>query len=161
METPVNRLRSVAAALRLDMITPQGVITEAVELLSDLPLNRPLAELAGAEPLRGAVAEVLSRALVAEGSDMPSDNEAGRIVAETISKAIVTGAVAPSEGARAIWWKVVRRIPELESELGHFIGLASEWEDDTAHRAEYENDIRQAAAKLADRPDSSASHGLH
>ncbi len=146
----MERLRLAAAAVQLDLVSPEVVIiAEAADILPDLPSNRPLAELAGASPSREVVSGVLSRALEVEGSHMPSDNEAGRIVARNISRAILGGKVSASEGAREIWWKVVRRVPSLEGELGHFAGLASEWEDDIAHRAEYEADIREAATEVA------------
>ena len=150
MDAPLQRLRCAAAALRLDLLPPEGVVAEAAKLVNELPTNRSLAELAGATATTEVVTDLLSRALEEEVSSLPSDREAGRIVAREVCRAIVRADVSPVEGARTIWWKVVRRVPELERELGHFVGLASEWEDDSAHRAQYEDDIRRAAAALAE-----------
>ena len=150
MHPALRRLRSAAARLRVDVLWPEALVAEAAEILPELPSNEPLAELAGATPLREPVEELLSRALEWEGSRMPSDYEAGKIVAREIGESILSGAMSAPEGARMIWWKVVRRVPELESELGHFVGLASEWEDSIGHRDEYEADIRRAAAELVE-----------
>ncbi len=149
MEAPVIRMREFAAGLQLDLISPEGVITEAANLLSEFPSNGPLADLANAAPFREPVLSLLAKALRVEGSGLPSEREAGLLMAKDVGRRIINGQMSPSDGARTIWWKVVSRVPELEGELGHFVSLASEWEDDTAHRAEYEADIRRAAAELA------------
>lgn len=63
------------------------------------------------------------------------------------AREILAGRLDPYEGARLIWvegWNELGR-PE---ELTVFVGCASEWEDDPDHRAEYEADIRAAAAAL-------------
>lgn len=146
---PREKLRLAAAWFKLDLRPPESVVDAAVELLDELPTNEALAELAGTKAFREDVTEALSRALVAEGMALPSDEEAGRLVARDVAGAIVRGDIGPVEGARLIWWDIVRGVPALEGELLHFVGMASEWEDDIAHRPEYEAEIRAAATELA------------
>lgn len=148
LQAPVEKLRSAAARFRLGHSRSEAIISEAADLLSEMLWNQPLAELAGSEPSSDVVEVKISRALEAEGYVMPTITEAGRIVARDIAFGILNGDISPQKGARFIWWEVVGEIPELEDELGHFAGLASEWEDDTVHRLEYEEDIRRAAAEL-------------
>lgn len=62
---------------------------------------------------------------------------------------IVAGRFDPHEGARLIWWRGWNELGRPE-ELTVFVACASEWEDDSVHRAEYEADIRAAAATLLD-----------
>lgn len=145
---PRERLRLVAAWFKLDLRPPESVVDAAVGLLDELPTNEALSELAATKPFREDVTEALSRTLAAEGMAVPSDEEAGRLVARDVAAAIVRGDIGPVDGARLIWWDIVRGVPALEGELLHFVGMASEWEDDVAHRAEYEAEIREAAAEL-------------
>lgn len=80
--------------------------------------------------------------------DPVDDHQAGLEVAKRLAQQILGGSVAPAEGARRIWWDISRRSPLLEEQLQPFRGLASEWEDDLAHRDEYERDIVEEARCL-------------
>lgn len=150
MSTALEVLRSVASRFQLELLPPEFVVAQAAELVQGLPDNRDLAELAGTTPLRDFVGDALARALESEGMHFPTPEDAGRLVAHEAAEAIVRGDTSPVEGARLIWWDVVRAVPQLDEELGHFIGLASEWEDDSSHRNEIEDDIRRAAAELVE-----------
>jgi hypothetical protein len=151
MYTAVERLELLAAELHLEMTSPATVVARAADLVADMPSNEALARLAGAEPLLNVVVDLLTTALEQEGSTLPQGPSAGRLVARHLCRSIVENEIEPIDGARAIWWKVVRQVPELESDLGHFVGLASEWEDDAARRDEYATDIRMAAAEVCGR----------
>jgi hypothetical protein len=152
MVSSLDKLLLAASALQLGLLSPEDIIAEAAELLSELPSNVSLAQLAGAEPSMDCVMKLLSQTLALEGLSVPSVPEAGRILVRDISRAILAGKVSAPEGARTIWWQIVRRVPELESEFGHFVGLSSEWEDDYLNRNQYESDIRRAAAKVTRNP---------
>lgn len=60
---------------------------------------------------------------------------------------IVHGTLTPYEGARLIWWHGYNELG-YPDELTPFVGLASEWEDDPAHRALYEQGILKEARQL-------------
>jgi hypothetical protein len=74
------------------------------------------------------------------GIAVPSPTEAGLSTAESIAEDVLKGKVPPYDGAKLIWDEIYTRFPEL-IELRSFVGLASEYEDDERHRAEYEGDI--------------------
>ena len=73
-----------------------------------------------------------------EDHDLPT-----RVLTRSWAGAIVAGTLPPYEGARLLWraWSELLRPDDLTV----FVGLASEWEDDPAHRDEYEQDILEAA----------------
>jgi hypothetical protein len=68
---------------------------------------------------------------------VPSRTEAALKKARTIAAEILNGQVSHYKGAKQIWNEVYVRYPEL-SQLRVFVGLASEYEDDTEHRSDYE-----------------------
>lgn len=67
---------------------------------------------------------------------VPTPAEAGLTLARNIASEVLSGAIVPYEGAKRIWDQVYTRLPELK-QLRPFVGLASEYEDDIAHRDEY------------------------
>jgi hypothetical protein len=145
----IATLRMASAELQLDFIPPETVVRRAAELVADVPSDYlDLAMLAGAEPLRDEVTELLAVALEHNGAAVPDRTEAGRLVTVRVCRDIMNGNLSPVEGARLLW-RVVRDVPVLEGELLQFVGLASEWEDSPGQRIEIESDIRQAAAQFA------------
>jgi hypothetical protein len=70
-------------------------------------------------------------------------SEIDAVVARALERAneVLQGTRAPYEGARELW-RLSNDLSELVDALRPFAGLASEWEDNPAHRSEYENDIR-------------------
>lgn len=77
----------------------------------------------------------------------PSRVEAGLAIAREIATSIVEERITPYEGARRIWWDVYVKIPQLK-QLIPFVGMASEFEDDSNHRDNYSQMILQEARKL-------------
>jgi hypothetical protein len=120
----------------------------AVQALADGYDSPTLFQLAGAE---GSDTEHLrrlfSRAITELGITLPSPMEAGLSTAESIAENVLKGKVEPYEGAKLIWDKVYTRFPEL-LQLRPFVGLASEYEDDEKHRAEYRCDILEECSML-------------
>lgn len=53
----------------------------------------------------------------------------------------------PYEGAKELW-SLSSAMWELPDALLPFVGLASEWEDDPAHRDEFDHDITLAMERL-------------
>ena len=145
MMDPVKELREVASEFRLELASPEAVVDVAWRLVDALSGNEPLVELTGAESTRADVGPLLRKALEWEGFNWPSEEEAGKWVALKISGAIVEGILDPVEGARTIWWNIIETVPTLRSQFMDFVALASEWEDDVAHRREYEAGIREVA----------------
>ena len=145
----IATLRLASAELQLHFIPPETVVRRAAELLADVPSDyADLAVLAGAEPRRDEVEDLLAWALENEGAAVPDRTEAGLLGTAKVCRDIVNSTLSPVEGARLIW-RLVRDVPALEGELLQFVGFASEWEDSPDQRVEIESDIRQAAAEFA------------
>lgn len=149
---PLGQLRATAAEYCLDLIGPDIVIARAAALISSMPSSASLIELAAAEPHREDVANGLRATLEEQGSHMPGRAESGVLVTLEICQMIIDERMTPIAGARMIWWKVAGLVPELAQDLRLFVGLASEWEDDDAHRAEYEDQIIDLAAETLRQP---------
>jgi len=141
-------VRELAALRRLDLVAASYAIEWAASRIAEGDTSENLTRLASLPPDTEAddVDSLLSDALH-EPDRLPARDArvAGEIVAQKLARDIVKGLIAPYEGAKRIWIDVARRVEDLEPALRPFIGLASEWEDDTAHRQEYEEDIRRAA----------------
>lgn len=118
---------------------------DALEAGHDSP---SLLQLAGAD---GADAEsirnLFNKSLDELGIPIPSPSEAGLALARRIAGDIARGTVAPYDGAKQIWAKVYTRFPQL-TELRPFVGFASEYEDDEAHRDDYSRLIVEESKKL-------------
>lgn len=139
----------VEASFRLGLIPPEEVVAWASERVATLSGSGlvPLAVMS--EPARrDDVATALRGIADAERLVWASDLHAGLTVARHIACRIVDGNLEPIDGARMIWWRVANWSSELRVVLNCFIGLASEWEDSSAHRAHYDELIRSAAADL-------------
>jgi hypothetical protein len=59
-----------------------------------------------------------------------NEEDAGRLLAREVAKAIADGRVAPYDGARFLWREInIKLWPNGPSDLLPFVGLASEYED--------------------------------
>lgn len=77
---------------------------------------------------------------------IPTPDEARWSFVRSWAQEIVSGDVTPIEGASRIWDEY-QQLGRPDA-LAAFVGLASCWEDDAAHRHEYERDIVAEAAEL-------------
>jgi hypothetical protein len=140
------------AALRaLDLIDPLEVLTWAAERVGVIAYPPPtlLALASLTKPVYGVdVDGLLGDTLRELGTPPLTDQEVGLRVAKRIANEIVNGSVEPAVGARRIWWDVLGKVPSLDTQLSGFVAAASEWEDDPAHRTDYEGDIVQLARRL-------------
>ena len=141
-------LERVAALLALGKQPSEdlpGVATDALVRGLDSPSLRVLA---GTRP--GDVREkrdLFWLALSELAIPQPSEIEARWSLVTDWARDIIDDRLTPLSGARRIWWEGWEELGRPD-ELTVFVGLASKWEDDEAHRAEYEQDIRDAAAAL-------------
>ena len=67
---------------------------------------------------------------------LPSADMAAMSYAKMIAKEVLEGRLSPYHGASRIWGEISTHFPK-PSRLRVFVGLASEYEDDEFHRAEY------------------------
>jgi hypothetical protein len=147
----IQAARELAALRKLDLIDPLHVVHWATEQCAYDPSTRLLELAMLSPPVRAAEVDgLLERVLEDWGHAVPNEEEAGLIVARRVSREIVDGSLEPSVGARKIWWDVLVKVPSLHPRLGVFEGLASEWEDTNRYKAEYEQDIVEAAQRLLD-----------
>lgn len=121
------------------------VATDALVRGLDSPALR---ELAGAPTTDyWQVKYLFENALSELGIDVPDEQAALWRLAQNKAAEIVSGEVAPADGAHWIWSEVSDRI-RREGDLRVFIGLASEWDDHPNERAEIERSIIDAARGL-------------
>jgi len=113
------------------------------------PTNDSLVALAILDAEDGQEVDSALDAVLAEMGIAPLyPNEAAMILAKKTAEDIIANKVTPHDGARFIWVKLARRVPEVEEALRVFIGLASEWEEDPIHREQYDSDIVRASRSL-------------
>jgi hypothetical protein len=127
---------------------PEGLPWLAADALSRGLDSPALRELAGAP----AVDHQQNRDLFIEamrelGAEAPSTQDASRALVRHWAEEILSGTLAPHEGARRIWWKGWEALARPD-DLAVFVVLASEWEDDLDHRDDCEQDIIAAARAL-------------
>lgn len=142
-------LLHAAARYVLGLATAQelpGAAANALAAGLDSPSLRQLAAAQGDG--RATIDRLLRSALTELRWTMPSPAEAGLLHARRVAEDIVAGRVAPYEGARQIWTEVYVQVPTLV-ELRPFVGLASEWEDDPAHREELARTIVEESKRLS------------
>jgi len=77
-------------------------------------------------------------------------NDPERLKALVIAEKILAGEIPPFAGARRIWALYVDR-DALPDDIRVWVGLASEWEDQPAHREAYEADILDEARLMLER----------
>jgi hypothetical protein len=124
-----------------------GMALDAIQAGYDSPSLR---QLAGASEHDTEEAHRLfGKAIQELGLPIPQAPEAGLTLARDIAREVVSGAIAPYEGAKRIWNQIYTRLPELK-QLKPFVGLASEYEDDLDHRDDYSRRIIEKAQSLID-----------
>lgn len=141
--------RVVRAHWELGRLPAEELPDMAVRFL-EAGLDGPcLRELAGlVRPNRSEVLSLAASAFEEAGANELGPVAAAWIVARKIAAGILAGEVLPHNGAKEIG-QIARTSPELGS-LNIFAGLASEWEDDLAHRADYDAAIREEALTLTE-----------
>jgi hypothetical protein len=133
----------------LDLADTHEVIEWANAALAEDPTNDSLVALAILDAKDGQEVDSALDAVMAELGVAPLDsNEAAMILAKETAKDIIAQKVMPHDGARFIWVKLARKVPEVEEALRVFIGLASEWEEDPSQREQYDADIVGASRRL-------------
>jgi len=135
------QLDTVVARFRLGIVPASelpAVAAGALEAGFDSPAVRQLAGADGqdSEDLK----KLFEKSLAELGLSIPTQDEAGLLVARSIAEEVVSGSLKPYEGAKQIWGRVYVRNPKLDA-LKVFVGLASEYEDDPQNRDAYQRDI--------------------
>ncbi len=150
-DDPLATLRLAARRLALGRQPPEDLPDIAAEALVDGADSPALRGLAGTLRVDYQEArDVFYRVCDELDIEIPEPAAARWHLVYAAASAIVTGDIAPVTGASQIWdeWPGL----EMPRALAPFVGLASAWDDDPTHRAEYERDIVEAAAALlADR----------
>jgi hypothetical protein len=123
----------------------RATAASALEGGYDSPTLRRLA--AAEEDDMDEIRRLFVRSLDELGIQLLSPPEAGLAFARRIARQMISGAVAPYDGARRIWAAIYTRFPQLK-ELTPFVGLASEYEDDKQNRDEYSRQILAESQKL-------------
>jgi hypothetical protein len=118
---------------------------DALEAGQDSPALRRLAGADSAD--LDDIRRLFQKALDELGVRLPSPSEAGLAFARRIAGDIARGTIPPYDGAKQIWAKVYTRFPHLNM-LRPFVGFASEYEDDVAHREDYSQLIIEESKKL-------------
>lgn len=121
---------------------------EALEAGYDSPSLRKLAGCGRADPSK-MVQELFERSVNELGLVIPAPPEAGLAMAKIVAQDVLSGRYGPYDGARRIWG-LRSRFPDLK-QLTIFVGLASEYEDDEAHRDEYVRGIMEECRRLVAR----------
>lgn len=146
----VDELALRRALRRLDLIDPEAIVTWAEGwMLSDDEQVPEVTALATISDVRGEDVDMLIENLAATmGLPLLTEKSAGVIAAQDAARALRSGEMTPIDAARRIW-RIARLAPAAEPLLRNFIGLASQWDDDPAHRTSYEEEIRSEALHLA------------
>jgi len=140
-------LEIAAVRLALGNLSSEEVIVAASAALDRRVYSDSLGLLMYEEPIWSQVGPLFERALFELSIPIPSRENASPILAREYARQIVDGEVTPYEGARKIWF--VANESRVDDSLRIFVGLASEWEDDPAHRPQYEAMIVEEARRLA------------
>ena len=125
-----ERLEVAASQLVLGLLFSENLANVAVLALEDgcdSPSLRILAGLTAAEA--GEARALFERALAEIRSEVPSKHDAVMRLARDIANGILSGMVAPGEGAKQLWDLSLRVPDEHLPELDSFVYAASEWED--------------------------------
>lgn len=145
----LEEIVSLLALRKLDLIGPSEVVRWAEEQARNGVVEfDALIDLA-AEPISEcAEVDVALRSLAHDlDYDRMTEMQAGEIAVRSVARCMERGIISPIEAARRIW-RIVLRVPACEPEFRTFIGLASEWDDDFAHRNDIEDEIRVRACEL-------------
>jgi hypothetical protein len=142
----------LAAQRQLDLASRSQVIDWATSRVAGGHTNADLAILAGLAGDDDRVDRILERLLVGLGYVPQSPYEAAMWCAAYVAGQLAEDHLQPIDAARKIW-RIAVTVPQSEHELGPFIGLASEWEDDADSRPYYEDEICARALILAAWPE--------
>lgn len=144
-----ERLEVAASKMALGLLLSESLADVAVLALEDgcdSPSLRILAGLTAAEADEAKA--VFERALAELHSAVPSKRNAVLCLARETAKEILSGAMAPYDGAKQIW-ELSLRIPEEHlPQLDSFVYAASEWEHRPEDRHVFEDGIAAAAREL-------------
>jgi len=131
--------RTWVAYRTLDYASNGDLQRLAASRLRSSPSDAAYQRLAAASST-GSKDELLATMAAIAGGAL-SKREAAQEVLVELATQVVEGRIMPYEAARAVWWELCLDVPELREDVSELIGLASEWEDDVSHRAEYEEEI--------------------
>lgn len=144
-----ERLEVAASKVALGLLLSENLADVALLALEDgcdSPSLRILAGLTAAEADEARA--MFDRALVELHGAVPSKRDAVRCLARETAKEILSGTMAPYEGAKQIWELSLRIPDENLPELDSFVYAASEWEDRPEDRHVFEEGIAAAAREL-------------
>lgn len=142
------------AQWRRDELAPKRVPAIAEQALDRGCRSDAVAVLAGASgESRRSIDDLLAPVLREAGLEMPSEDEALKIIIDDVASKILANDVEPIDGARRIWAIASERGFEepVWSQVRPFVGLASEWEDHSEDRLHYESEIADEAKAMIDR----------
>lgn len=120
--------------------------TAALVAGCDSPSLRRLAGLSGQADIE--TTRLFETTLSELGLTVPIAREAVMMLSHELANMIVTGAIAPYEGAKQIWELTLRVPQERISQLDSFVYAASEWAERPAHRNVLAEGIVAAAQDL-------------
>ena len=140
-------LNVVAAEWYLGLYPPEKMPTLALWALEQGFDGAALRELGGRTvATRSEDAGLIERALRELGKEPLDLSGAGQLLVNLLCQRIVKGKTSPYEAAARIW--LVYDRCGCPKSLIPFVGFASEWEDDPAHRNQYEQHMIEAASKF-------------
>lgn len=161
------RVLRLNADLTLEELDPEPVVWLACDLLVAGADTPALCELAGESPtgLTRADAEPLVRRMLTELGVEPVDTaRAPRIVAHDIARRMISGSLAPEDGANELWslWTYrddVAGISALLGPLERWEDTPAEHRDEDALRAELLDVAEQVVRTVGCWPDSASGDG--
>ena len=141
----------MAARYRLGALRGEELPDIAIAMLESGHDSQSLRELAGLDrPTLRDAGVLFEKVLAAVGQAIPDERGARLLLLERVLELIVTGAIDPGDGAYEVWYSASELFGEQLDEWVPFVGLASEYEDYQAGRAEIGREIvDQAAGALA------------
>ncbi|QKK06897.1 MAG: hypothetical protein HND58_01120 [Planctomycetota bacterium] len=145
-ENPLN----LAYAYLLGEVEPDQVAESAVELIEAGFETEGVLLLANVHgESNDRIEAVLRRVLRDHDYEWPAVADAGKWKANCIAREVLSGSLAPYDGAVRVVREVLRRVPSL-NDLEVFKDLAEEYEDDIAHRSTYATRMREAFKALVE-----------
>ena len=125
----IGKIDLVVAKHTLRLLSPESLVAFAIEALGDGHESPSLVNLAGLVGIEMGEAELFfNRAITELGIRRPDLKEAILLLARQKSRDIVSGRVAPCQGARDIW-RLSLEYPDGVPTLDPFIYAASECDD--------------------------------
>jgi hypothetical protein len=155
MDPTKLELTEAAAFWVMDLLPSEHLPDMATHALAAGHDSPTLRQLAGeTERIRSTVGPLWETSLRELGIAFPSRASAQLVVARHYARRIVERTMTPYEGARRIWMDAANDAFPHEAkndvwdQLSVFVGLASQWEDDTRRRRESEREIVERAVEL-------------